>query len=415
MAGVRTTGQNDALISKSEMAWRTAQDAFEAGNIREARRQAFIAADKGMPIARMKLLLAATAWYQGRRRDAQEILDNALACGQVGPEAYYYIANNYRLQGNLKAALENYRLVLKGSQDILYRALTLREIEQMHMLENLQFSRLVALCSREIDSEDSYATLSERRGYAILAMLRGDTHGAFIRLRNLQRDWPDTAEIYRDFAMLHIRDGEWLRAIIDLKKGCRLYPGDYEMHVELARCLHRVGRLEEALAVLRSMKGDALLNPAIFVNMGNIHIRQGRSVGAIRAFRKALELRDDYIPALFNLGTVYHQAGSLDLAEQYYRRILTIESHHAWAMYNLALLYYESGDYATAVRMLKRCHDDNPGFEPAMRNLRFINLARVCFPNEGPEELKTRTEHAWWIGAASLGIVVIFSILKGWV
>ena len=414
MRGENSTVQADPGVSKADQAWRRAQDAFEAGNIREARRQAFTAADRGMPIAKMKLLLAATAWHQGRRRDALEILDNALACGQVGAEAHYYIANDYRLQGNPSAALENYRLVLKGTEDILYRALTLREIEQMRMLEPQQFARLVALCCRDMDSEDSYCTLSERRGYAIITMLRGDWHGAFLRLRALQRESPGTAGIYCDFAMLHIRNGAWMRAALELKKGCRLYPGDYEMHSELARCLHRVGRLEEALEVLRSMKGDALGNPAVHVNMGNIHIRLGRSVGAIRAFRRALELKDEYIPALFNLATVYHQAGSLDFAEQYYRKILTLDSRHAWSMYNLALLYYESGDYATAVRMLKRCHDENPSFQQAMRNLRFINLARVCFPNEGPEEIKSRNEHAWWIGAASIGMVVIFSIVKGW-
>lgn len=414
MQGKHSILQTGPGARKADLAWRRAQDAFEAGNIREARKQAFIAADRGLPIAKMKLLLAATAWHQGRRRDALEILDNALTCGQVGAEAYYYIANDYRLQGNCSAALENYRLVLKGTENILYRALTLREIEQMRMLDQQQFARLVALCSRDMDSEDSYCTLSERRGFAIITMLKGDWQGAFLRLRALQRESPTTAEIYYDFAMLHIRNGSWQRAARELKKGCRLYTGDYEMHSALARCLHRVGRLEEALTVLRAMKGDALANPALHVNIGNIQIRLGRSVGGIRAFRKALELKDEYIPALFNLATVYHQAGSLDLAEQYYRKILTLDSRHAWSMYNLALLYYESGDYATAVRMLKRCHDENPSFKQAMRNLRFINLARVCFPNEGPEEIKSRNEHAWWIGAASIGIVVIFSLIKGW-
>jgi tetratricopeptide (TPR) repeat protein len=125
-------------------------------------------------------------------------------------------------------------------------------------------------------------------------------------------------------------------------------------------------------------------------------------------------VRPEYLPALFNLGCLYHESGSLEQARACYLSAREAAPEYPYTFYNLGLLYYEEGDYINACRSLRRCLELKPGFTAARRSLRFVLLARTCYPNEGPEEGIGRVDKYYWIGVGSAVSVLVFTMMMGW-
>lgn len=75
---------------------------------------------------------------------------------------------------------------------------------------------------------------------------------------------------------------------------------------------------------------------------------------AIRAYREALRLDPEAVPALVNLGRLEHQAGNLPSAERYYLDALRIEPEEPTATFNLAILAEDRGNLRLAVQRYQK-------------------------------------------------------------
>jgi len=203
-------------------------------------------------------------------------------------------------------------------------------------------------------------------------------------------------------------------AIFSIQKGLSYLKKDREMQWLLARSYFMIDRLEKAAAVLKGMLRSNNASPAVYVNLGHILVRQGKQVAAIRMYRNALLIRKEYFPALFSLATLFHQTGSLDIAEEYYQSAVSALEDNPYVHYNMGLLFYETGDYILSIASFKKCLEIKPGFKAAENNLRFVSNARICFPNEGPEEEIGKINHYYWIGFGSAIVLVLFTIFQGW-
>ncbi len=95
-------------------------------------------------------------------------------------------------------------------------------------------------------------------------------------------------------------------------------------------------------------------------------IDQGEFGGAIRAFRRALDLSPDDPAALYGLGRAYRAVGDLDVAEDYFRRALDHQERFEVAdtrllvRYEIAALYRIRRDFARYEQELVSLVEDDP-------------------------------------------------------
>jgi tetratricopeptide (TPR) repeat protein len=73
--------------------------------------------------------------------------------------------------------------------------------------------------------------------------------------------------------------------------------------------------------------------------LGVVYKHQGRTEEAIKAYKKAIELREGHVEAYYNLGILYREQGHFKEAEKQYRHALFLKPDFAHAHYNLGVLY----------------------------------------------------------------------------
>lgn len=81
--------------------------------------------------------------------------------------------------------------------------------------------------------------------------------------------------------------------------------------------------------------------PGAHLNLGAIYADLGRRQDALRAYRTALALDPEFVPALANLALLYHEAGDNAASEKTYRELILKAPDLADARYSLGLLLAE--------------------------------------------------------------------------
>lgn len=103
-------------------------------------------------------------------------------------------------------------------------------------------------------------------------------------------------------------------------------------------------------------------------SLGIIYAQAGKLDDATRLWRYALNIDPNYIHLYNNLGSALKQAGRKDEARLIFRTGLTRSSSY-WIYYNLGLLEKEERNLPAAAICFKQCLQQQPGFEPALRQL----------------------------------------------
>jgi tetratricopeptide (TPR) repeat protein len=95
-------------------------------------------------------------------------------------------------------------------------------------------------------------------------------------------------------------------------------------------------------AYRRALEIDPELVPAL-INLANIHYANDRLIEALALYERAETLAPEAFEAHFNLGNIYHDLGRYDHAETCYRRALTLNPTYPEAHLYLAVVLEKAG------------------------------------------------------------------------
>jgi tetratricopeptide (TPR) repeat protein len=114
------------------------------------------------------------------------------------------------------------------------------------------------------------------------------------------------------------------------------------------------------LALLPAVIAAQETNPDQLLKQAIEEQQQGDLPGAIRDYRKVLELRPSEVEAKVNLGAALAKAGQYDEAITIDRSALTSLKNKNPVLLNLALAYYKKGDFEHAREQFEILHDAQP-------------------------------------------------------
>ena len=103
-----------------------------------------------------------------------------------------------------------------------------------------------------------------------------------------------------------------------------------------------VARNEDWKSPERFWRQTALVSPAsprAHNNMGDVYAQEGNMEGAIREFKKAIEIKPDYADVYHNLANIYHHNGNFTEAIKFYKQAISFEPGLFESHYNLGLIY----------------------------------------------------------------------------
>lgn len=154
-----------------------------------------------------------------------------------------------------------------------------------------------------------------------------------------------------------------------------------EQALNLARDLHRSGRLKDAEALYRKLLEVIPDWPDVLNLLAILRVHRSHEDDAVELLQRAVAIDPDYAAAHNNLGNVFKLLGRLDEAEAAYRRVLELAPEHADAWNNLGLVYRIQDRPEDAEKALRRAIQANPELVDA-----HFNLGALFHSQSRPEE-----------------------------
>ena len=141
----------------------------------------------------------------------------------------------------------------------------------------------------------------------------------------IDRD-PKMVEAYNFLGLIYLTNTEFDKAIKQFEKAVRINRYFTDARNNLGIALRQAGHLERAAEEFQTALKDANYRSLekIYLNLGSVYLDQGRDRDAIESFRRALQIKPEYLLALMGLGRAYGATGQVDLAEQAYRKVVKI-------------------------------------------------------------------------------------------
>jgi TolB-like protein/tetratricopeptide (TPR) repeat protein len=167
-------------------------------------------------------------------------------------------------------------------------------------------------------------------------------------------------------AVLMYYDWDWQGAEASIRRALTLAPEDPQL-ILAARLMHNLGKLDEALALVRQALAVDPLNVAAHLTAGLILISGGHAAEAETLFRKGIELSpapERRIRVWYALGYACMLQGRLDEA----RRAIEQEPHEAFRLLGNTILQHVRGrraESAAALRELTRKYAQGGAFQVA--------------------------------------------------
>jgi len=112
-------------------------------------------------------------------------------------------------------------------------------------------------------------------------------------------------------------------------------------------------------------------SPRAHNNLADIYGQEGNIEGALREFKRAVELKPDYADAYHNLANTYQIKGNITEAIKYYKLAVTFNPVLFESHFNLGIIYLNNGELNLAIEHLKEATEIRPENKDARNALNF--------------------------------------------
>lgn len=215
------------------------------------------------------------------------------------------------------------------------------------------------------------------------------------------------SEFYGHFAMLHLLNEEYLKAvdlskkaisldpknpfphyiaglafnnldkgeiaIPNFEKSIALKPDFYRAYNNLGISYQNLGQLDEAKesyekAIELVEEADVTYYKA-HMNLGNVYRDMGQYEKSAAIFENRIEMQPDDADIHYNLGFTYRKMSEYELAINSYEKTIELDYNYDKAFNNLGVVYYHMGNYDKALELYEKAFEINPGNEIARSNI----------------------------------------------
>jgi len=226
-----------------------------------------------------------------------------------------------------------------------------------------------------------------------LAVARRDYAAALADFREVLRERPEWADI-RHLAGLCLSFLDQPEAALEeFDRALELNPKYVEAHLNRAITLNELGRYEEAkeafrLAAEYETARSGRFPGAVSARLANAHMaladlymEAGDPASAETEYRRALDLRPEFLDIRNKLAQALLRRGEYDAAEAELLRVLEANPGFLAARVNLGLVHFRRGDRVAAEREWRACQAQAPEHPQARAYLAMLDATALFQPS----------------------------------
>lgn len=181
---------------------------------------------------------------------------------------------------------------------------------------------------------------------------------------------PSFADAYNNRGSSKLAIEDINGAITDFEKAVSLDNDFILAKYNLADALSNTERLDESLAIMKSIEKKYQDSSFYFVTLSNIYIQKNNFPEASHVLQRALALDNKNDKALTNLGFIQYQQKEYPLAKANFEKALAINPKQDFALNNLSLIYAHEDNFAEAITLVDKAialkkdilYENNKGF-----------------------------------------------------
>lgn len=185
--------------------------------------------------------------------------------------------------------------------------------------------------------------------------------------------WENLALMYENAALLVPGADEW--AVKSLEKAAGLEPTNPILVWRLANSYARQGNQDKTMENYKKaieLKRDYL---AAYAGLTVFYEQMGKIDEAIDVYQQALPFGINNVELLFNYGRLLYnrrQAGDLDNAEAVWKEAVRLQPNYSNGLYSLGLLYELKGEKAKALEYYYKVRDLNPDNQEVVSKIEML-------------------------------------------
>ncbi|MFY0524032.1 adventurous gliding motility TPR repeat lipoprotein GltE [Archangium gephyra] len=216
---------------------------------------------------------------------------------------------------------------------------------------------------------------------AVIAQNAGDISGAVSIYQGILKIYPDDGNARARLAEIYRQTGDHEKAMELSRAALMREPQSVTAYKVMMRSyLERKQLAMAKLVALRAMKIDQN-DPELHHTIGLILLQEEKKDAARLSFKRAVEVRADYVPSRVLLAQMDLEAEDYPGAEEHLRRILQADSKNAAAHLNLGIAYKGQGQLDKAMQE----YDEAEKLDPKMAAI-YLNRAVMLHRHKGAPE-----------------------------
>ena len=312
-------------------------------------------------------------------------------------QLYFMLANLERDEGDLDAAIANYKTSLKLNPGNLIASEQLSQL----LARTDKYSEAIALVTNQLKFEPK-----SPRTYLILADLhrQNSNFEAEIAIyRQLVKLVPQNDIFQIRLGNKLIQRHQNAEAVISLQESLKLFPEQPDLYFALGKAYFKQQKFEQAIALYQqALKLNHLRPATVYHHLGTALVKSGQVDKALEAYYQAIKFDPDNFNTYVSLGNCYRQTEAWERAISSYKEAVELGCQSVGAYFGLGqTLRTESriseaiSAYQDALRVQPQHYHSYVGLGHCYRHLKDLNKAIINYQKS--LEINPNNANLWFV------------------
>jgi tetratricopeptide (TPR) repeat protein len=336
--------------------------------------------------------------------EAFQTFQMVLTSGENIGDVYYYLGKLYQIFDNQQESASNYKKAIIYSRNEINRLLALEEIENSLNAEEWIFLKKEAYNFYMIRS--NIPNDEELLIKGIIARLEKDYDKAIKIFSDTQQSYPEFFPAYYELAKTYIKVKKYHFAYNTFKKIRFNFLSHKLILSDISKICYLLRKYKESIHYTRALIKNTPKNHKFYFNLATNYAQLDRYNPAVKSYRKAIELNNNFFPAYYNIAVIYQKNGFLEESLEYYTKAFSLKPENPELNYNMGLIYFEIQDYFQALYYFMKAYTLDTDFKEALNNYEVIS-------NIKPLELNLTTKVS--LAFTFIVLIVTFVYFFRWI
>ncbi|MDA0746579.1 MAG: tetratricopeptide repeat protein, partial [bacterium] len=265
--------------------------------------------------------------------------------------------------GRKQEAIESYQKAIALKSDFAEAYSNLGNTYQ----DLKQYENAIASFQKSVDLNPNFADAYSNLGNALQAI--GRTEDAIVYFQEAVAHKPDFAEARYNLGNVFLAQGQFEKAIPHYRQAIQINPNLSGAYYNLGNAYYNLSQFENALKnYLQALSLEPGLAEACFA-AGNAYYGLGRFDDALKYYQKTIALKPDFLQVHARLGDIHFMAGRFDDAARAYQQVVALDPNFADGHANLANALLQLKRHEEALVHYRKAIAPNPKDVNTLYNL----------------------------------------------